>query len=243
MCITEWLCYTEKCHVVPQSATTLLYSVMPKRWAPHCESTIVVESLSRVRLHCDTTQCSQTPLSMGFPSQEYCSELPFPSPRHLPDPGIQPASPASAGGCFIAEPPGEPRSTMKVKVKVAQSWQTLCDPVDFTVGGILQARILEWVAFPASRGSSQPKDQTKVSLCRRILYQLGHRESPKSTLLQFLRQTNKKKVVGWTQAGWRFANFHNVNAIGFRWETDRSISRVKIATLRPWVDSNHQPFG
>ena len=40
---------------------------------------------------------------------------------------------------------------------------TLCDPMDYTVHGILQARILEWVAFPFSRGSSQPRDKTQVS--------------------------------------------------------------------------------
>ena len=45
---------------------------------------------------------------------------------------------------------------MEVKVKVAQSCPTLCDPMDYTVHGILQARILEWVAFPFSR-SSQPR--------------------------------------------------------------------------------------
>ena len=44
------------------------------------------------------------------------------------------------------------------EMKVAQS---LCDPID--IYGILQARILEWVAFPFSRGSSQPRDQTQVS--------------------------------------------------------------------------------
>ena len=41
--------------------------------------------------------------------------------------------------------------------------QTLCDPRDYTVHGILQAKILEWVAFPFSRGSSQLRDQTRVS--------------------------------------------------------------------------------
>ena len=40
---------------------------------------------------------------------------------------------------------------------------TLCDPMDYTVHGILHARILEWVVFPFSRGSSQPRDQTQVS--------------------------------------------------------------------------------
>ena len=48
-------------------------------------------------------------------------------------------------------------------VNVAQSCLTLCDPMDYTVHGILQARILEWVAFPFTRGSSKPRDQTQVS--------------------------------------------------------------------------------
>ena len=43
------------------------------------------------------------------------------------------------------------------EVKVTQSCLTLCDPRDHTVRGILQARILEWVAFPFSRASSQPE--------------------------------------------------------------------------------------
>ena len=48
-------------------------------------------------------------------------------------------------------------------VKVTQSCWTLCDPMDYTVHGILQARILGWVAFPFSRRSSQPRDRTQVS--------------------------------------------------------------------------------
>ena len=52
----------------------------------------------------------------------------------------------------------------KVKMKVTQSClTTLYDPKDYIVHGILQAKILEWVAFPFSRGSSQPRDQTQVS--------------------------------------------------------------------------------
>ena len=45
-----------------------------------------------------------------------------------------------------------------VKVKVAQSCLTLCDPMDYIIHGILQVRILEWVAVPFSRVSSQPRD-------------------------------------------------------------------------------------
>ena len=48
-------------------------------------------------------------------------------------------------------------------VKVIQSCPTLGDPMDYTVHGILQARILEWVAVAFSRGSSQPRDRTQVS--------------------------------------------------------------------------------
>ena len=54
-------------------------------------------------------------------------------------------------------------SLKRVKVKLTQSCLTLCDPMDYTVLGILQARILIWIAFLFSRGSSQPKDQTQVS--------------------------------------------------------------------------------
>ena len=48
---------------------------------------------------------------------------------------------------------------MKVNVEVAQLCLTLCD----LLRGILQARILDWVAFPFSRGSSQTRDQAQVS--------------------------------------------------------------------------------
>ena len=45
---------------------------------------------------------------MGFPRQEYWNGWPFPLPGHLPDPGIEPTSPALTGGFFTAEPPGKP---------------------------------------------------------------------------------------------------------------------------------------
>ena len=64
-------------------------------------------------------------------------------------------------------------------MKVAQSCLTLCIPMDYTVHGILQARILKWVAYPFSRGSSGPRNQTGGLLhCRQILYQLSYQGSP-----------------------------------------------------------------
>ena len=52
----------------------------------------------------------------------------------------------------------------KHKVKVTQLCLTVCDPMDCIVHGIFQARILEWVAVPFSRGSSQPRERTQISL-------------------------------------------------------------------------------
>ena len=109
------------------------------------------------------TVARQTPVSIGFPRREYWSELPFPSPRDLLSLGIEPRSPALQADSLPAEPPGSPYSCLSEWLKVAQSWQTLCDPMDYTLHEILQARILKWVAFPFSRGSSQPRDQTGVS--------------------------------------------------------------------------------
>ena len=63
-----------------------------------------------------------------------------------------------AGRFFTTElPEKSPQMTL------AQSCLTLCDPMDSTVHGILQARVLEWVGVPFSRGSSQPRDWIQVS--------------------------------------------------------------------------------
>ena len=54
-------------------------------------------------------------------------------------------------------------SIYHLKVKVAQSCLTLFDPMDYTVHRVLQAKILEWVDFPFSRESPQPRDRTQLS--------------------------------------------------------------------------------
>ena len=67
---------------------------------------------------------------------------------------------------------------LQLKVKVAQSCPTLCNPLDYTIRGILQARILEWGAFPFSRGSCQPRDRTQVSrIAGGFFASLGTREA------------------------------------------------------------------
>ena len=63
-------------------------------------------------------------------------------------------------------------------MKAIQSCLAFCDPMAYTVHGILQVRILEWVVFPFSKESSQPRDHPGLLHCRQILYQLNHKESP-----------------------------------------------------------------
>ena len=65
--------------------------------------------LSRVQLSATPwTLADHAPLSMGFPRQEYWSGLPIPSPGDLPNPGIQPVSPAFQADSLPSEPPGKP---------------------------------------------------------------------------------------------------------------------------------------
>ena len=67
-------------------------------------------------------------------------------------------------GITLSDSINAPTRLSEVKVKVTQSCPTLCDPMDcIAVQRILQTRILEWVAFPFSRRSSQPRDWTQVS--------------------------------------------------------------------------------
>ena len=71
----------------------------------------MVKLLSRVRLFATPwTVAYQASLSMGFSRQEYWSGLPFPSPGDLPDPGIEPGSPALESDALTSEPPGKPNS-------------------------------------------------------------------------------------------------------------------------------------
>ena len=102
------------------------------------------------------TVACQAPLFMGFSRQEYWSGLPFPPPGDLPNPGIHPRSSARVGRFFTT------------KSEAAQSCPTLGHPMDCSLPGsslhgILWEKVLEWVAISFSRGSSRPRDRTRVS--------------------------------------------------------------------------------
>ena len=77
----------------------------------------------------------------------------FPTPGDLPDPGMEPMSSALAGRFFTTVPPGE--TPAAATAKSLQLCLTLCNPIDgsptdSSVSGILQARVLEWVAISFS---------------------------------------------------------------------------------------------
>ena len=79
----------------------LKFNPCSENYVPHALGCVHAHSLSHVRLFATPwTVAQQAPLSMEFPRQEYWSGLPFPSPGNLPDPGIEPASPALVGGFF-----------------------------------------------------------------------------------------------------------------------------------------------
>ena len=74
---------------------------------PRISCGLEAKSLSHVRLFATGwTVAYQASLSMGFSRQEYWSGLPLPSPGDLPDPGIEPGSPASEADALTSEPPG-----------------------------------------------------------------------------------------------------------------------------------------
>ena len=80
-------------------------------------------------------------------------------------------------------------------------WKSICPHGLYTIHGILQARILEWVAFPFSRGSSQPRDRTLVShIAGRFFTSWATREAQGhlKTLVKFIIGEGEKKwVLSW----------------------------------------------
>ena len=108
--------------------------------------------LSRVRLFAvPWTVAYQAPLSMEFSRQAYWSGLSFPSPGDLPDPGIEPRSPALQADALPSEPPA---AAAAAAAKSLQSCSTLCDPIDGSppgsaIPGIFQQEHWSGLPFPS----------------------------------------------------------------------------------------------
>ena len=83
------------------------------------------------------------------------------------------------------------------EVLVAQACPTLCNPMDYSppgssVHGILQARKLKWIAMPSSRGSSQPRDWTRVSCPARRFFNVW--ATRKAYSLELLKISSHKYI-------------------------------------------------
>ena len=97
-----------------------------------------------------------------------------------------------------------PSSYMHCACSVTKLCPTLCDPIDCsppgsTVHGILQARILEWVVMPFSRGSSQPRDRTPAScIAGRFLTKLRGKPVVRADVL-FCRMLAALTIIKWEQ--------------------------------------------
>ena len=128
---------------------------------------------------------SWAPLSMEFSSQEYCNRLPFLSPGDLPNPGIQPASPALAGGFFTTVPPEKHFQDATAKYSSEESSVSIF--MCFSGGS-------EWTVVLAATNSTQFKRQSKY-------LQSKYREGKKApTMLSQRRKTSVclvQKPSGW----------------------------------------------
>ena len=132
--------------------------------------------LSHVRLF----TISWTTQSIELSRPEYWSAQPFPSPGDLPIPGIKPRSPTLQADSLPAEPQGKPNNTRVGSLFLLQRifpTQELnqdlphCRWILYQLSHKRSPRILEWVAYSFSSGSSQPRNWTKVSCvadCRRF---------------------------------------------------------------------------
>ena len=135
---------------------------------------------------------------------------------------------------------------MLAKVKVAQSYLTLCNPMDYTIHGILQARILEWIAFPFSRGIFPTQGLNWGLLhCWQILYQLNHKGSPR--ILEWVvypfssRSSLPRNRTGISCIAGRFFTNWAIWEIPLKtsWERQKKrglLTKVRVdATLFPWI--------
>ena len=131
-----------------------------------------------------------------------------------------------------------------MKVKVAQSRLALCDLLDYIIHEILQARILEWVAFPFSRGFSKPRDQTQVScIAGGFFTSWASREaqcSVNSHIFREILQNSPSQASAicepwtpWYQAGFRKGRGNRDQIANIHWITEkaRESRKTSISSL------------
>ena len=160
--------------ILTQPAPSLSLSISKYRWVPTFIPALFSKTISCIAVAQLLKSCLQeSGKGVGEAQKSSCLDITvattsLPSPLILRVRNASPPNRLLPSNVTILSTSYVLRSywssqKLVVKVKVAQLCPTLCDPMDYTVHGILQARILEWVAVLFSRGSSQPRDQTQVS--------------------------------------------------------------------------------
>ena len=126
----------------------------------------------------------------GFSRQEYWSGLPCPPPGDLPNPGIKPRSPALWVDSLPAKPQGKPKNIGVDSLSLLQGvFPTQgptpglpnCRQILYHLSHQGSPRILEWIACPFSRGSSPPRNRTRVSCTARRFFTHELPEKPKTS--------------------------------------------------------------
>ena len=114
-------------------------------------------------------------------------------------------------------------------MRVAQSCPTLCNPIDYTVHGILQARKLEWVAFPFSRGSSNPGIEPKSPTLQADSLTAEPQGKPKNTRVGSLSLPQRiflTQELNWNllHSRWMFYQLsYQARASGKAWVNDYEV--------------------
>ena len=125
-----------------------------------------------------------------------------------------------------------------MKVEVTQSCPTLCDTIDYTVHGILQARILQWEAFPFSRGSSQPRGWTQYG----PLLLLSHFSHVRLCATPWMAAHQAPLSLGFSrQEHWSGLPFPSPMHESGKWKVNvKSFGRVR-PSVTPWTTAYQAP--
>ena len=168
------------------------------------------------------TVACQAPLYMGILQARILSALPCPPPGNLPNPMVEPRSPALQADSLLSEPPGKPKNTGVGSWSLLQgdsptqesNWGLLhCRQILYCLSHLGSPRILEWAADPFSRGTSQPRNRSGVS-CIPGRFWILYRWEVESPAFQ----ADSGSFTGWvTWEAQRGADKHNNMLCFKRW--------------------------
>ena len=166
---------------MPESTAIIFLTSEPIMW-PGIPCAKLLQSCLTL---CNPMDCNLPGFSVhGILQAKDWSGLSCPSPGDLPHPGIKPMSfmsPALEDGFFTTRATWE--AHFHLKVKVAQWCPTLCDPMDYTIHGILQARILKWVTIPSPGDLPNPGIKPRTPALQADSLPAEPQGKPKNTIV------------------------------------------------------------